>query len=181
MPINPTPQRLDQTVRVLQIIVGALMAGVVTFAAVVIIARIGKPAGGNSFLSMVAVVFAISVMVLRLVVGIAMVAANRYRIAKGTWPSPASQKEDSTLSATETDADRLLAAFQQVTIVQCALPEGAAFFNLIAYVSEGYVWSLAIVAVLMLWMSSSFPTRDSVANWIGRQLELIELERGQPS
>jgi hypothetical protein len=180
MPTNQTPQRLDQTVRVLQIIVGALIAGVVSFAAVAIVVGSGKPGNGNPILWLIGAGFALMMLAARSAIGPAMVNGIRRQIAKGTW-KPRTKGGGPAFPADATDADRLLSLFQTVTIVQCALPEGAAFMNLIAYIVDHQVWSLAIVAVLMLWMSSSFPTRDSVANWIGRQLELIELERGQPS
>lgn len=180
MPTNQTPQRLDQKVHVMQIIVGALMAGVVSFAAVAIVMGNGKQGGGNSLISLVAAGFALVMLATRVVIGPVIINANRRRIANGTWQAPRAEDGSTLFPSDATDADRLLAVFQLVTIVQCALPEGAAFFNLVAYIVDHQMWSLAIVGVLMLWMSSSFPTRDSVANWIGRQLELIELERGQP-
>lgn len=157
------------------------MAGVVAFAAVAIVMGNGKQEGGNSLLWLIAAGFALIMLATRAVIGPVIINANRQRIAHGTWQAPHAEDGSTAFPADATDADRLLAVYQLVTIVQCALPEGAAFFNLIAYIVDHQVWSLAIVAVLMLWMSSPFPTRDGVANWIGRQLELIELERGQPS
>ncbi|MBI5760456.1 MAG: hypothetical protein HZA46_18230 [Planctomycetales bacterium] len=180
MPIDPVPQRLDQQVRVLQIIVGALMFGVISFGVVAIVIRIGKQGGGDSPVWMIAGGFAVMMLIARQIVGVSMVNGIRRQIAKGTWQPP-TKGGGPAFPADATDADRLLSLLQTVTIVQCALPEGAAFFNLIAYIMSGHLASLATVAVLLLWMSSSFPTRDRVVNWIGRQLELVELERGQPS
>jgi hypothetical protein len=180
MPIDPVPKRLDQQVRVLQIIVGALMFGVTSFGVVAIVIGSRKEGGGDSPIWMIAAGFALLMLIARQTMGVVMVNGIRRQIANGTW-QPSTKGGSPAFPADATDADRLLAVLQTVTIVQCALPEGAAFFNLIAYIVDGHVMSLGIVAVLLLWMSSSFPTRDRVVNWIGRQLELVELERGQPS
>jgi hypothetical protein len=181
VPIDPVPKRLDQQVRVLQIIVGALMVGVISFGVVAIVLGSGKQGGGDSPVWMIAAGFAVVMLIARHVMGVVMLNGSRRQIANGTWQIPASRGQVDSFPADATDADRLLAVLQTVTIVQCALPEGAAFFNVIAYIVDGRVASLVMVAVLLLWMSSSFPTRDRVVNWIGRQLELVELERGQPS
>jgi hypothetical protein len=181
MPTNQIPQRLDQQVRVMKIIVGTLMSGVISFAAIAIFLGAEKKEGGGSLISMMGAGFAVMMIAARMTIGPIMINAQRRRIANGTWQAPRSGTAQNLFPADATDADRLLAVLQTVTILQCALPEGAAFLNLIAYMTEHQVWSLAVVAVLLLWMSSSFPTRDGVSNWIGRQLELIELERGQPT
>lgn len=180
MPTDPVPQRLEQQVRVLQIIVGALMFGVVSFGVVAIVIGTGRQGDGDSPIWMIAAGFAVMMLIARQIMGVSMVNSIRRQIAKGSW-QPRNKGGVPAFPADATDADRLLAMLQTVTIVQCALPEGAAFFNLIAYIINGHVASLLMVAVLLLWMSSSFPTRERVVNWIGRQLELVELERGQPS
>ena len=56
-------------------------------------------------------------------------------------------------------------------IVGLALLEGAAFFNIIAYMIAGHIWSLGIVAGLVVIMLLSFPTRGRVAFWIEDRMQ----------
>lgn len=80
-----------------------------------------------------------------------------------------------------THVDRLLMSFQTRLIVRAALLEGAAFFNLIAFMIERQTWSFGIAGALAAINLSTFPSRDSVLYWIRQQLELMELERNQRS
>ena len=79
--------------------------------------------------------------------------------------------------ANPVDGDQFLTVFQQKTIIESALVEGAAFFNLIAFLTVGEWWSLGIAGVLLAVLLVPFPTYDRVENWVRYQLELLELEK----
>jgi hypothetical protein len=61
---------------------------------------------------------------------------------------------------------KLVQAYQTGLIVGLALLEGAAFFNLVAYMVEKQWWTITIVAALLFWMLLAFPTRTRVTQWL---------------
>jgi hypothetical protein len=68
-----------------------------------------------------------------------------------------------------------LRLFQTRMIVGLALLEGAAFFNLVAFMTEGHWWTLIVVAVLLVWMLASFPTHGRLKQWIEDREQLKSL------
>jgi hypothetical protein len=62
--------------------------------------------------------------------------------------------------------DLLLMVCQTRMIIRFALVEGAAFLNLIAFMTEHAKWSLGVAGGLVLVMLAMFPTRTKVAHWI---------------
>jgi polyferredoxin len=127
----------------------------------------------DASLAYVAVGFAVMALGIRSFVGAAVVASHRKRIASGSW----SLNVQSNLPAGATNGDRLLFVFQQKTIIESALVEGAAFFVLVTFLLVGQWWSLAIVGALITVILVPFPTYDRVEEWVRYQLELMELER----
>lgn len=51
------------------------------------------------------------------------------------------------------------------TVIGMAFLEGAAFFNLTAYMLDGQVWSYAVVAFLLGLMAISFPSQGDFESW----------------
>lgn len=133
-----------------KIIAGALVFGVVAFAAVVVVLRLGRQPGGT-LISFVAVGFAAAMIVVRqFVLGIA---GGR---TGPPQPGPAGP----------------LALYQTRMIIGLAILEGAAFFNCIAYLLEGRWWTLLAVAVLVARMLASFPTRTRLRQWVADREQL---------
>ncbi|HMO84982.1 MAG TPA: hypothetical protein PKC18_08710 [Lacipirellulaceae bacterium] len=78
----------------------------------------------------------------------------------------------------EQAAGALLQGFQVRRIVTAALLEGAAFFNGVAYLLEGTVYSLAIMAALIVGLMLLTPTRGGVGRWLADEMRsLRELEQ----
>ncbi|MGD9857932.1 MAG: hypothetical protein AB7U20_23555 [Planctomycetaceae bacterium] len=138
----------EQVVRVLQIITGALVMGVVMFAAIAGLAAgalSGPPSG--VIVSGVAVVLAAASFVMHLIV------------------PPVIAKQ----AGHATDTQGLYGVYQTKTIVGLAILEGAAFFNIVAAMIENNWWSLAIAGGLVFWMLALFPTQTRVAHWVEAQ------------
>ena len=57
---------------------------------------------------------------------------------------------------------QLLAIYQTRLVIACALLEGAAFFNLVAYFIEGQTLNLIVTGVLLVMMAMRFPTTGTV-------------------
>lgn len=137
---------LEGRVRTLQIICFGLAGGVAIFGAIVgFLAFSGQaPLAAPAGLPVLSIVAA-AVFVSSLAAAFALPAA----MAR-------SQLEAARRLGVGADVDHRLRAFQASTIVGMALPEGAAFMALIAFLVEGQLWTLglafAAVAIIFLRM-----------------------------
>ena len=68
---------------------------------------------------------------------------------------------------------RLLMAAQTKMIIEYAMLEGAAFFNLIAVMTEHSMISIGVVIVLLSLMLLNFPTMNKLVNWIEQQSKML--------
>ena len=79
------------------------------------------------------------------------------------------------------DVGSLTSVYQTTLIVGAALLEGAAFYNLFAYLLERQTISVVCTAILIVAMLLKFPTRNAVQNWVEEELkrvaEIRSLER----
>lgn len=158
---EPTSQAI-QTAVAIQIIAGALIAGVVSFGLVAVFLTFGDQPD-DPLLGYVAAGFSAVMLVMSL-----------------TIPSlVARQQTREAFARAGDDEERarrnLYAAFQTKTIIGFAMLEGAAFFDLVAYMNTARTWVLAIAAALVAIMVSRFPTRGRIENWIENQMQLRDL------
>jgi len=166
----------QRAIRTLQIIVFALAGGPICFVAVAVSNRFQKPPEPEDMLAYLGVVVAVVLMTARFIAGPIVVARCRKQIAAGTFPFDV-RSAGRGAPANPVDGDRFLAVFQQKTIIESALLEGAMFMNIMAYMTVGHWWSLAVSAVLLAFNLVPFPSYDRVENWVRYQLELLALEK----
>ncbi len=192
------PDALQPIIRTCQIIVGALIMGVMTFLAIVLFAIPpllnpapafpGEGAGGaaiaapgNSSLSVISyLAVAVGLMDLVLSFVVPRMNADRARrqmalegptaITKG-GPSEPKQLYPAGYTG------KLAQLYQTQLIIGSALLEGAAFFATIAYMLERNPLALATAIVLLGTLAARFPTSDRVNAWLDRQLGLLQEER----
>lgn len=162
------PTDVTTAVRTSQIIAGALMMGVITFGVIAVVIAWDNPPG-DPLLPLMAVAFAAIAIPVRFGVAAAMVSGSRSHIMKEVRGG---RLQDSTRIA-----GQLYGAYQTRMIVGMALLEGAAFFNLIAYIVGSRWWNLAAAGVLLLMMAAMFPTKNKLEQWVHDQLQLMEVER----
>ena len=146
-PYQLTPASVGRTS---QIIAGALIAGVVMFGCVVFFRANGEPAESSPMLGLMGAGMAVMAVVMRFIVPTIIVNGAKARL-----------KETA-------DADlmtQLAGLYQTKLIVGMAVIEGAAFFNLIAYLMEMQFWSYGVVAFLLGVMVISFPSQGQFENW----------------
>jgi len=167
-----TKQQIAGVVRTSQIIVAAFVMGVVTFAVVVVFLISGGPAAKGSLLTLLAIVFAGAALVLGFVIPQLITAANRRKIAAGTWASSPNQGP-----VPDSDTGKLTLTYPAKMMVGAALFEGGCFFALMAYMIERQPLSLVAAAVLLLCLLAQFPTLTRVEAWIEEQLRRVEDER----
>lgn len=135
-----------------RIIAGALVFGVVTFAAVAIVLRLGDPPAAAMLMSLIAA-------------GIAVAAAGARQVMVGVLSGGTGTSQGVGPSGS-------LALYQTRMIVGLAILEGAAFFNVVAYILEGHWWSLAVTAGLVALMLTAFPTRSRLCQWVADREQL---------
>ena len=151
------------TMRVIHL---ALVAGCLSFAAIVIYLRSqpGAAVAELPVLSFAGIALATMTAMAAVVVP-GMLAANaRRELAPGD------------VSAPETDP-RWWNLYQTRLIIVAALLEGTVFFQLVAFLVEGMPWNLGLGAVFLVGLALLFPTRERVERWIRAQHEMAEQER----
>jgi hypothetical protein len=175
--------------RTCQIIVGALVMGVVSFLVIVLlfvprsimlapVPAAAGPAGapmpaplpaGLPIITYIALAMGISVLVLSFVVPNLIVSRARSQMAKGTAPKIGKAEAD--------DGAAFLPIYQTQLIIGAALLEGGAFFAAIAYMLERSPLALLAAGVLLGLLVTRVPTIERVRGWIEKQLDLLLQER----
>jgi hypothetical protein len=144
-------QPLAQQIQVLRILVAAMALGVVAFAGYTIYHNLGKPivlAGKFDSLNVLMLVFGATALATGLVIPPII-----FRSAART-PSVGNP------AALEPGVAPILtvqARIQTATIVGCALFEGGAFGNLVAYMQNAELLNLILAGVLLLAILARFP------------------------
>lgn len=140
---------LMSAVRQMQILAGALIAAVTTFGGIALaVGGLPVAANGLPMISTVGAAFTALQIILVLVL-------------------PPILRQRAIQSSASGDA--WVAAYRSGMMFAFALLEGAAFFNLVAYITEKQWWSLAIVGGLLLMMLARFPTYSKLSQWIETQ------------
>lgn len=164
----------DKALRIMQIIAGALIAGVLSFAGVASVIVLGQapaaqPEGpppaaapnGSEIVMYLAMALAAVAAMMSFVVSNLVSAAGVKGVAK--------MAQDGTATGSKELFGRLLAVAQTKMIIAMALIEGAAFFNLIAFIITKSLIPPAVVGALLLVMAIHFPTKFKLARWLEDQ------------
>ena len=131
-------------------------------------------------MTIMAVVFVVVVLIVRLIVPGVITAVGRRKIVQGTWNLPQGRNAQTwlvELIERTGDPGKLASLFMIRTIVAGAMIEGATFFTLIAHMIEGTTLSLIVAVALIAGLLLHFPTRSRLVGWIEDQLVQIEQER----
>ena len=72
---------------------------------------------------------------------------------------------------------KLWELFKTKTIIASAVPEGACFFCLIAFMLTGNFSLLFLVAGLLLLMILGFPTRTRIEHWVEARMAELEMKQ----
>ncbi len=161
---------LAQRCRTMQILVAALVSGVVTFLGFVVFPF--RPEVGDPLLAYVGFALAVAAIGAWLVVPKLVTSKMVSAIASGNIPPTLARAVGSDRSA----VSLLSSVYQTRLILASALLEGAAFFNVIAYMFEGHWLSIGVVLILLVMLLSGWPTVGRLDSWIRRQQENVQLE-----
>jgi len=183
--------------RTSQIIVGALVTGVLTFLVVALLvdlrpdrqagvqaeggANANLPAGGrvaptDSLLTYLAVGFAAILLPVSFVLPNFVTTQSCRAIARGAAapPSPRNSAVPATgPQAAQTETGTLAALYLSNLIIGAALNEGLTFFATIAYLIEKNPIALGIALLLIAMLIARFPTAGRVERWIEQQRETL--------
>ncbi len=162
---TPSQDLVTPRLRVLQIITGALITGVMAFLAVVLLVQqqgqAPVPGPQTPLISLMAAGGFVGIFGVWLVLPPTLVRQGLVPIAR--HPSQ---------SAAETVG--LLALKQTVQIVSSAMLEGCAFFNLVAFLVERQTYTLGIALACVLLMLVTFPTQGRFQQWLLEQQERLQ-------
>lgn len=145
-----------QKVRISQIITVALITGAVLFLLFALWSKKATLDGAMGMLNGVGMLFAL------MAFGGSMLIPDV--VAKASL-----EQLDPEEFATLNNEDRFLRLapiFETRNIVSCALIEGAAYLNILAYFLEPFVGSLVVVAALLALLFTRYPTANTFQNWI---------------
>jgi hypothetical protein len=169
------PLDVPGTVRMAQIIVGGLAAGVAMFAAVAVLVGDGlQPLDTGLWLSLIMAALSITALPLRWFLPAAVTQNNIRKIAQGTWVPTSGAGNTGTET---TDQEKLAIVFVQKTILGGAVLEGAAFANLVAFLLEGQIYSIALGVFLLVAILAGFPTRGGMEAWLERATRRVRESR----
>jgi hypothetical protein len=151
---------LTPRIRVMQLIITALVMGVLFFMGIAIFQR----ASGNPPVSADQTLLTIA-----LAVAAVMVFA---RCVVPGWMTSSARRQLLRQKA-EIQDGRLLNIYQTQMIAGAALLEGPIFLLLIVYLIQGQLLSLAAGVLLTVGLALQFPTLAGVERWLERQRELL--------
>lgn len=137
---------------------GVVLSGVMAWYLVVVSRQVPVLMDGNLIATIAALVGAASL------------------VLSGVFPRIIERHNQAALRGSRPEPESVLSTFRTRLILECALLEGGAFFNLTAFILNQQWWSVAIATVLILVIASKFPTRFQMENFVREQLELIELD-----
>ncbi len=136
-------------VRINQIIIGAMLAGLVCFGGVALTSQ-NKP-NSESILTIMAAGLALMQILMWFVIP-GMIVKTQLKAMK---------------DLSEADRmPRLARVFQAQKIIGAALLEGAGLFNWVAYMIDRQAITLGVVGTLMVLLASMFPTQGQYESWV---------------
>jgi hypothetical protein len=172
--------RFGTFLRTMQIIAGAMVAGVTIFLALVLFLveqRGGQPQAGPDAppaVTLVSVVLLLSAGAAALFIPGAILKAAAARLAKAPRDGAVLAARPGMPGGPVSDTAYLLTNKQTAMIVGMALFEGAAFCACIAYLVEVRPLALGVAAVALVGLLSFFPTEGWVSAWLAEQRRVVE-------
>jgi hypothetical protein len=176
-----------------QIILGALVAGLVMFlviSTIIIIGLTPRPAAADGrgavaaesplpIITYVAVAFGATLLPMSFVVPSLVAKQQRRALASAGMTASASPAptRGGQSNAAMAPLTGLPAAFLSQLIIGAAINEGAAFLALVAYLLEKNPIALAMAVVLIAGVIARFPTAGRVERWIEQQQEKLREEQ----
>jgi hypothetical protein len=167
---------LDQRIRTMRIILGAMITGCLAFMAVAVFFRQGQQNAAPPaipIMTYTALWFAVFWTTLSFIIPNFFVAAERRKLAR----TAVRHLNDPQARLTASDTVKLVGLYATRMIISSAIVEGCVFFFIIAYMLEGSAYCLVGALVLLGIMATKFPNRLRVERWVDQQRDLLQQER----
>mgnify|MGYP001260938337 FL=1 len=157
---------LARAAQTMQMIVGALAGGVLSFLGVVLVLGQQQPGPppDQPMLTYMSIVATFVAIVMAMIIPGVVIRNQRQAILAGKPKPPEAARE----------LGPLVAGYQTAIIIRRALVEGAAFFCLVAYMLERQSLSLVGAGVLLVFLLGGFPTRSKLEDAIENERTTIE-------
>lgn len=167
---------LARVTKTMQIIVGALAAGIVSFFVIVLAITTSNPPKppDTPMLSYMAVVAAAVACVAAMFIPGIVLRSQRQAILNRRPALETDRRGGQPVSEAERNLMPYVHGCQTALIIRSAILEGAAFFCLIAYMQEGLNWGVICAFVLLLIILAGMPTRSRVEETIEREQRAVE-------
>jgi hypothetical protein len=134
------------------------------------------PQDSALLLSYVGILGAASAIAMWLIIPRQIVARSRQELSEGKTPTIADYRGPA-LTEGARQIQPLVAMHQTRLIVGCALLEGAAFLNVVAYMLEGQLMNLVAAGLLVLMIVTQIPTAGRLISWVEDDLSAIDRMR----
>jgi hypothetical protein len=168
--------QLKPAVSTLRTIVASLAGGVVVFAVLAIWMRLAGPQEPVEISVPVLTILAVVLFPLALaasrVVAAMLVRNSRRQIATDNRSS----RSETAAAGESQRIGALCGVFQTKTIIAAAFLEGAALVSIFAFMLEGSPLALLLAGLLVAALIAMAPSAARVADWIERQLRLVDEE-----
>lgn len=158
--------------RVLQIISGALMAGVVSFGVAVL--AMSAQAGAGVLPSTMVTYLSLGAVVLGVLASYLLPSKIVEQLLRKIAARAAPPIASAGTSPADYDLAQLLGVKTTAHVVGFALLEGPAFLGILAYLLERQALAFAAPTVALALMAVKFPTADRLADWLGEQRRRID-------
>lgn len=147
---------LDAAVRVSQVIVFALLFGAIAFAMVILTQQSS-------------VTLTAATMTWIGVAGAAIAIPTSYTLPP-IFETLTTLDNSTTKAKGKSREERLFELFQVQLIMRCAILEGAAFLNIVAFQQEHCLYSILAIVLLVVMIAMRIPTKRRVQTWIAARL-----------
>jgi hypothetical protein len=155
-------EELRGPLRAMQIIAGALAAGVLFFLGFVVVQawRDGRGPSASSLITYIAIGYSVLTVIGSVVV-----------------PGVLSRSMQQSMSPQNTcpQIGPLTQRYQTLLIIRAAIIEGAAFFCLVAYMIERQAIALIAAAILLLLLGALIPTMSRLESFVENEIASAEL------
>jgi hypothetical protein len=166
-------------IRVMQIIVGAMSFGCLSFLIIAIfVSQNINKAPDQSMLSYIALPIAAIVLCVWAILPVIVVSQGRKKIQQNLFSDAKQTSENSADDKMEIEnskAQMLIGLLQTKIIVASAILEGAVFFLLIFYMVEHSILCISAAVVLLALLVAQMPTSGRATYWVEDQLKLLDM------
>jgi hypothetical protein len=176
---NDWREQLPSKIRVMQVIVGALAFGCLSFLIIaILVSQNLNNADDQLFCTYISLLYAATTFGVWAILPSIVVSQGRQRIQQKLFSNAKQESKNSTYDKIENEnnkAQMLIALLQTKIIVAGAILEGAVFFLLISYMVEHSMLCISVAVVLLFLLVAQMPTCGRATFWVEDQLKLVDM------